>query len=250
MNQTMDNKPLRQSARSYLLALLAVAAATLLIVWVEPLRERGALLVLLAVVSLVTWFGGWRPGVLAITLSVLVSAWLVLPPKDSLVIQSWDDLLRLGVFIFVAGLIAMLHASRERAVADRWQTEQRLAFALRCAQMGAWYSDLRTGRFWWSEGMEHLFGRPPGEFSGTYEGFIGYIHPDDQDFVKRAMTRIVEGAKEFEIEHRVVRPDGQTRWIVTRGRIVSDEAGTAYQVIGVAADITEQKKAQEIKAAG
>ena len=92
--------------------------------------------------------------------------------------------------------------------------------------------------------MEHLFGRPPGEFSGTYEGFIGYIHPDDQDFVKRAITRIVEGAKEFEIEHRVVRPDGQTRWILTRGRIVCDEAGTAYQVIGVAADITEHKKAQ------
>lgn len=250
MAKIVDSKPRHQSVRSYLLATLAVAAATLLIFGVEALRERGAMVVLLAAVSLVTWFGGWRPGVLAIALSVLVSAWVVLPPEDSLAIQSWEDALRLGVFVFVAVLIATLHASRERAVADRWQTEQRLAFALRCAQLGAWYSDLRTGRFWWSEGMEELFGRPPGEFSDTYEGFIGYIHPDDQDFVKRAVTRMVEGGKEFEIEHRIVRPDGQTRWITTLGRIVYDEAGAPCQLIGVARDVTERKKAYESRAAG
>lgn len=233
----------RTSFWSYLLAVFAVGAATLLVWEVPLLLERGAFVVFLGVVAIVTWFGGWRPGVLAIVLTALVAAWIVLPPRNSLILQSWDDILRLVVFVLVAGLIAALHASRERAVQEAWQTEQRLAFALDCARMGAWYSDLRSGKFWWSEGMERLFGRPPGEFSGTYEGFIGYIHPDDQDFMKRALTRTVEGGKEFEIEHRVVRPDGETRWIVTRGRIVCDEAGRAKQIIGVAEDVTERKKA-------
>ena len=59
--------------------------------------------------------------------------------------------------------------------------------------------------------------------------------------MKRAITKTVEGGKEFEIEHRIVRPDGQTRWIITRGRIVHDDAGLHHQIIGVAADITDRK---------
>lgn len=238
----------RSSALPYLLAILSVAAATAVIWFVPAFMERGAMVIFLAVVSLVTWFGGWRSGLVAIGLAALVCAWIVLPPRNSIIVQNWDDVLRLAVFLLVAGLIAALHASRERAQARAWETEQRLAFALDCAQMGAWYSDLRTGKFWWSQGMERLFGHSPGEFSGTYEGFIGYIHPDDQDFVKRAIMRTNEGTREFEIEHRIVRPDGRTVWIVTRGRIVCDETGKSRQLIGVATDITERKKAAEPKA--
>lgn len=233
-----------QSILSYVLAAAGVALATLMIFLVPALMQRGAFLLFLGVVALVTWFGGWRPGVLAIVLAVLVSAWVVLPPADSLILQTPEDVVRLGVFLLVALVIATLHASRERAVRQAWNTEQRLAFALECAQMGAWYSDLKTGKFWWSEGMEKLFGRPPGEFSGTYEGFIGYIHPDDQDFVKRAMMRTTEGQKEFEIEHRIIRPDGQPVWILTRGRIVCDDSGNPVQMIGVAVDITHRKTSQ------
>lgn len=234
----------RQSLLSYLAAILGVAAATALIWQVPLLRQRGAFLIYLGVVALVTWFGGWRPGLVAIALTSLMCLWLILPPADSLMLQSWEDALRLGVFILVAVLIAALHASRERAMTQTWQTEQRMAFALECAQMGVWHSDLTTGRVWWSEGMEKLFGRPPGEFSGTYEGFIAYIHPDDQDFVKRAITRSGEGRQDFEIEHRIVRPDGETAWIVTRGRIVLDEHGKPQQIIAVAANAPQRKTAE------
>lgn len=234
-------KPRRSGLVAYVAAIVAVLAAMGLIFLVPLFIERGAFVVFLAVVSLVTWFGGWRPGVLAIALCALSAALFILPPRGSIVIDGWDDALRLGIFVLVAGLIAALHASRERARDEAWLTEQRLSFALQCANMGAWCSDLKSGKFWWSPGMEELFGRPPGEFSGTYEGFIGYIHPEDQDFVKRAVTRTIEGGKEFEIEHRIVRPDGQTRWIITRGRISCDENGHAQQVIGVAADITARR---------
>lgn len=210
------------------------------------LVQRGAFVIFLAVVALVTWFGGWRPGLLAIVLTAGIAAWRVLPPENAFLPTNGEDYLRLGVFVAVAGMIAALHASRERAQIRAWETDERLAFALKVAGMGAWYSDLSTGKFWWSEGMVELFGRPPGEFSGTYEGFLGYIHPEDQDFVKRAITRTVEGGREFEIEHRIVKPNGETRWIITRGRITEAHDGTPHQIIGIAADITARKTATPV----
>lgn len=201
-------------------------------------------MVFLAAVTLATWYGGWLPGLLTTALTAFFSAWYVFEPSNSIIIQNWEDLLRLAVFLFVAILMAMLHSSRERAIKQAWDTEQRLAFALQCANMGAWYSDLRTGKVWWSDSMEKLFGRPPGEFSGTYEGFVGYIHPDDQDFVKRAIMRNIGTDKDFEIEHRIVRPDGQVHWILTRGRILFDEKKVAMHVIAVAADITQKHEAE------
>lgn len=227
----------------YVLALLGVAVATAIVLGIPLLIQRGALGIYLAAIALVTWFCGWRPGVVAIALSTFIFAWKILPPDDVLLPVTPEDWARLGTFVGVSAMITLLHASRERAQRVAWETEERLAFALKVAGMGAWYSDLKTGKFWWSEEMERLFGRPPGEFSGTYEGFIGYIHPEDQDFVKRAITRTVEGGREFEIEHRIVRPDGKTGWIVTRGRIIETSDGVARQIIGIAADVTARKAA-------
>lgn len=225
------------------LATVAFVAASVGLVLVFPLLAEGGLFILfLLQVALITWFGGWRPGILAIGLTSLAGVWLALMPTVSSNVGGPDDRMRFVLYLLASGIILLLHASRERAKVRAWETDQRLAFALKCANMGAWQSDLKTGRFWWSEGMEQLFGRPPGQFSGTYEGFMGYIHPDDQDFVKRAITRTVEGGREFEIEHRIVKPDGQTRWIITRGRISCDEHGVTDRMIGVAIDITASKE--------
>ncbi len=234
----------------YVVAVLAVALATGIVFLIPAFITRGALVIYIAVVLLVTWFGGWRAGVLATALCALAAAYWILPPDDSFAVQSVDDALRLGAFVFVAALIVALHASRERALGWAWQTEQRLAFALECAHMGAWYTDLRTGKFWWSAGMEELFGRAPGEFSGTYDSFIGYIHPDDQDFVKRALTKTIEGGKEFEIEHRIVRPDGEVCWIITHGRIIIDDAGHPKMITGVALSSPNARHSVEDKAGG
>jgi PAS domain S-box-containing protein len=224
-----------------LVATLAILLATALILLVPHLREHGAFGVYLIVVSLITWFGGWKPGALAIALAGLFGTWFVIPPANSLRITNLDDAFRLGVFVAVAALIASLHASHQRARDAAWQTEQRLAFALESAHMGAWYSDLRKGTFWCTQGLEEIFGRPPGDFSATYEEFVAYIHPEDQDFVKRAITHTIEGGQEFEIEHRIVRPNGQTRWLTTRGRTLADDSGNNRFMLGVVIDVTEQK---------
>jgi PAS domain S-box-containing protein len=240
-------KPRPTGAFPYLVAALSIVTVTAAVVLFPLLKERGAFVLYLATVALATWLGGWRPGIATITVTAFLCALYVLPPEDSLYLSP-PDLIRLCIYLGASLLIAWLHTSRERALVRASHAEQRLAFALKCANMGAWSSDLKTGRFWWSAGMEQLFGRPPGQFSGTYEGFIGYIHPDDQDFVRRAVTRTIEGGREFEIEHRIVRPDGQMRWIITHGRIVVNEALQAQQVIGVAVDITARREREALAA--
>lgn len=234
-------QPRKTSPIAYLFAVIGVAVASGAILALPLLMQRGAFVLLLAVTSLVSWFAGWRPGLLAVALSALAGAWFILPPTNSLLVTNPEDMVRLGLFVVVAGMILLLHRSRQVATEQTWMTEQRLAFAMQVTGMGAWCSDLKTGQFWWSEGMEQLFGRPAGEFASTYDGFVGYIHPDDQDFVKRAITHTTDDGKDFEIEHRIVRPDGQTRWILTRGRLVLDQNGNPMRIIGVASDISERK---------
>lgn len=239
----VNNQPLKlRTARAmtgYALSVLSVAVVALVLNHWAWLFERGAFAMMLGCVFLSTWVGGWRAGAVAIILSTLLTLWLS-QPNSSLAVDQLQDWIRLGIFIVVSGLIAGLHASRAAAVESSRVSMDRLQAALDAARMGAWDRNLRDGSFWWSRGMEGLFGRKPGAFVPTYEEFLGYIHPEDRGFLANAVTRSVEQGTEFEIEHRIVRPDGDVRWIITRGQILHDEQGRAERLLGVAVDVTER----------
>jgi PAS domain-containing protein len=219
-------------------AVTGVALATALIFLVPLLKERGAFLIYLAVVALVTWFAGRTAGVFAIVLSGLAGAWFLLRPVDSLVIANSADVVRLFVFLIVSIIIGALQTSRNRAQVAAAQTERRLAFALQCANMGAWYSDLDTGHLSWSSNMADLLRLPPGEFTGTYDGFIQRIYRDDQEHVRHVMAEAIKAGGDFSVEHRVQWPEGSIRRFVTRGRILTDEYGRSAQIIGVTSDVS------------
>jgi PAS domain-containing protein len=108
--------------------------------------------------------------------------------------------------------------------------------------MATWEKNLRTGEFWWSPGLEEMFGRTPGTFHHSYEDFLGYIHPDDRSFVQNAFTRSMESGVEFEVEHRILRPDQGERWIITRGQMVfNDRTGRPERLLAVAVDVTDRR---------
>jgi PAS domain S-box-containing protein len=223
-------------------AVLAVGTVITLLVCAQLpwLKERGSGTMLMIVVIIATWLGGWRPGVVGIGISLFVRAWY-LPPDGSLAISSPNDAVRLAMYAFDEALIVLALSSRAAAVRRSRVSEDRLAAALTSARMGAWEKDLRTGAFWWSRGLEDIFGKRPGAFVPTYEEFLGYIHPEDRNFVSNAFTSSVESGTEFEIEHRIVRSDKDVRWIVTRGQIYFDAHGNPERLLGVAADITDRR---------
>ena len=226
--------------RTFLAAFAFVGVAVGMTLFVPLFVERGAMVLLLAAVVLSIWYGGWKPGLVAALLAIVAAAW-VLPPKHSFVIDSVPDLARFGAFVVVAVLITLMHRSLENARRALVLSEQRFTASVEAARIAAWDQDLATGVFWCSPNFEHIFGRPAGDEKQAYEGFVGYTHPDDQTRVRSAIADARPASPEFELDHRIVRTDGNIRWIHTRGRVHFDDAGKPVRMIGIAADVTETK---------
>jgi PAS domain S-box-containing protein len=139
----------------------------------------------------------------------------------------------------------MHHATEQRRMETALhQSEERLRLALKAAQMGIWDWDLRTNQTTWTENNERLFGLTPGTFQGTYEAFLELVHPEDRDLVHQTVTRSLEQKTNYSLENRVIRPDGNVRWIVGHGEIVVDANGQPIRFVGTSMDITERKEAE------
>jgi PAS domain S-box-containing protein len=87
-----------------------------------------------------------------------------------------------------------------------------------------------------------LFGFAPRE-PLCREAFLQRVHPEDRNNVDEAIERARRESQTFEIEYRLLRPDGETRWLISRGRYVRNDRGGVSELIGVAIDITGQVKA-------
>jgi diguanylate cyclase (GGDEF)-like protein/PAS domain S-box-containing protein len=93
-----------------------------------------------------------------------------------------------------------------------------------------------------SPAFETIWGRSVEELYEDPQVWIEAIHPDDRDRIVDRLLR--DRAPDFEAEYRIVRPDGEVRWIRDRGFPVVDEDGTVYRVAGVAEDVTEERRAR------
>ena len=133
---------------------------------------------------------------------------------------------------------------RKRVEAELRWSESRLRVALRAARMGVWEQDLASGLFYWSNEMEKLFGLEPDSFSGRYDDFLLLVHPDDRGRVAATMGRASETATGYDLEYRVLRPDGGIRWLACFGERIDAPAAGAH-LAGVAIDITERREAEE-----
>lgn len=121
------------------------------------------------------------------------------------------------------------------------KSEERLAKSQAFANIGTWDWNIQTGELYWSDRIGPLFGYQEGELETTYDNFLAALHPDDRDSVTNAITQCIEHNTEYDIEHRVVWPDGQIRWVHEKGDIVKDSNGLPQHMLGVVTDIHEQK---------
>jgi PAS domain S-box-containing protein len=130
------------------------------------------------------------------------------------------------------------------------ESEERLTQALEASRMGTWEWNIETGVITWSETLEPLHGLQPGTFAGTFEAFDELIHPEDRGLLRQAVSRAIEERTDYNIEFRIVWPDGSVHWIGGRGRAFQDETGKAVRMTGLAMDITDRKQAEDALRAG
>ena len=129
----------------------------------------------------------------------------------------------------------------EKAIED---VKERLRRGQQYANLGTWEWDIVTGELFWTEQIAPLFGYSKGDLETTYENFLGAIHPDDRQAVMDAVNACVEEGKPYDIEHRVVWPDGTVRWLHEKGDVQRDASGRALTMIGVVQDVNERKLVQ------
>jgi PAS domain S-box-containing protein len=125
-----------------------------------------------------------------------------------------------------------------------------LRLGLRAARMGTWDWDVADGAVVWSQGVESLFGLKPGAFTGTFDGYLACIHPEDRAGVAARIAAAVSSGTQLAVEHRVVMGDGGVRWLRGDGEVQRSADGTALRVMGVVMDVTESVLAKRRQSAG
>ncbi|WP_019500247.1 PAS domain S-box protein [Pseudanabaena sp. PCC 6802] len=137
-------------------------------------------------------------------------------------------------------------ALRERKQAEELlqKSEASLAAAQRIAHVGNWEFDLATQVVTWSEGLFPIYGRNSAEWQPTYLEFQQQVHPDDWEPLERAISRAISDGIPYEIEHRVIRPDGSIRYAISKGEAVFNDRGQVIKLFGITQDITESTLTQ------
>ena len=123
--------------------------------------------------------------------------------------------------------------------------EQRLLVALEAGKMGAWEWDIRGNRVSWSPMLEDIHGIPRGSFPGTFEGHRDDMHPDDRERVFATLQRTLRSGEPYLVLYRIIRPDGQERWLEARANLLHDAESQPLRLVGVCTDVTERKRAQD-----
>jgi PAS domain S-box-containing protein len=125
---------------------------------------------------------------------------------------------------------------------------EQLDFALAAGKMGTWEYRIPEQRVVWSPAIEQMHGLAVGSFPGTFEAYQEDIHPEDKPAVLASIQRVLSERKEHELSYRIVRPDGEVRWLQAFGRLLCDEAGNPTRLVGVCRDITAEKDAEQSRA--
>jgi PAS domain S-box-containing protein len=123
----------------------------------------------------------------------------------------------------------------------------RVGVALEAADIvGIWDGDLIDGRVYGDSNFARIYGVDPvlAARGVPRGGYFKQIHPDDIPAVRADMDRLFAGAADYSNEHRILRPDGAIRWVLTRGRLVRDADGQPTRFAGVSVDITERRLAE------
>lgn len=135
--------------------------------------------------------------------------------------------------------------ARMRDVDALREKEERLRAALDASATGTFRWDVRTSALDWDENLDRLFGLRPGETARHLDQFTRLVHPDDRPAVAAALDRCMREGADFDLEFRVVLPDGRVRWLLDRGRMIRDRAGEPVSMTGACVDITAAREREE-----
>ena len=128
----------------------------------------------------------------------------------------------------------------ERALRE---SDEKLRLAIGATGIGVWSWDLKADVVSWDESLCRIFGVTCAPAS--FDEFLALMHPDDRARVGAHVQRSAETGVYPDLEHRIVRPDGETRWLLGKASYVRDASGALVLLVGGTFDITDRKRLEE-----
>ncbi|MDB6038366.1 MAG: hypothetical protein JWM99_2207 [Verrucomicrobiales bacterium] len=221
------------------------------------------------------WFGGFKPGLVAIALSVLTFDYFFLPPTHSPV-ANLNELPRLVLFAIVALVVGLLsaaqrssteslrlagddlaakvqelqrinealhaeNAQRKRAEGALRRSQGYLSEAQRLSHTGSFGWLVSTGELFWSEETFQIF-QYDRAMKPSVELVMQRVHPEDRVLVKQTIERASQAGTDFDFEHRLLMPDGSVKHLHIVAHTERD-ASSELEFFGAVMDVTLAKEA-------
>jgi len=123
-------------------------------------------------------------------------------------------------------------------------TSERFAIASESAGIGVWELDVESKKFVWDDSMCRMYGISPAAGSLSLAEWVSRLHMDDKARCEHAMLTALLGSCDLDIEFRILRPDGETRFLKAAARIMRNVDGAPERMMGINFDITERKRAE------
>jgi PAS domain S-box-containing protein len=138
------------------------------------------------------------------------------------------------------------------AALARLDAEERLAdlvlrvdSAQHLAGMGDYDWHIATDTNRWSDQLYRIYGYEPQSFNASYERFLGNIHPEDRERIQAIHQAAYASGEPYQMIERIVRPDGEVRYLSSNGEVIMDPEGTPVRMRGTCIDITERVLAEQ-----
>ncbi|MBI4989585.1 MAG: PAS domain-containing protein [Rhodocyclales bacterium] len=134
---------------------------------------------------------------------------------------------------------------QEQSAEALHKSEARLKEAQRIGLVGSWELDIVSRRIAFSDELYRIYEREPSAFGGTFEDLLKLVHPDDLPGIRQAWLDSATARGSFEIEHRILTPDGRIKHLHVRWEVFRGGDGKPERALGTAQDITEQVRAKK-----
>jgi PAS domain S-box-containing protein len=125
------------------------------------------------------------------------------------------------------------------------ESEQSLEEAQRIAHVGSWRLPVGGDAATCTDEVYRIVGIEPGSVPPSLSAFLTFVHPDDRDQVESAIRQSMQSGQRYDLRHRVVRPDGSTRFLHGRAEVRIDDDGRPVELIGTMHDITDLVRAEQ-----
>jgi PAS domain S-box-containing protein len=248
----------RSTPWRYGLAVLAVAAAVLVTLTARyfGLVDRSA--AFLAAILLTGWYAGTGPMIVTIALSTLTFNFFFLPPLYTFGLKTGPEVW----FLLFALLAAWFSAAQRRSArlledarsdlearvaartAELRRSEAYLVAAQDLSHTGNWSRRVSTGEGYWSGETYRIFGLDPERPPPSRQQILEHCHPGDRDSLDQALEAAACGMGGFQLDLRIIRPDGSIRYVHSKGQPVLDDSGAVVEVMGVIMDVTDLRRAE------